>query len=288
MQRSRRRDLGVIIAGYLVAAATAATTVSLLENHPLIEVLIADVIATVVIFAFSVGSRNSSFYDPYWSVAPPLIVAYLILASDGGNVARQVLVAAVVLLWAVRLTANWVYGWQGLDHEDWRYRDLARRAGRWWWPLSFAGVHLFPTIVVWLGCIALYPALAVGREPLGWLDAVALVTGLAAVWLEYAADRSLHRFRAARSSRSELLATGIWAWCRHPNYLGEIGFWLALFLFGMAAWGGVYPWSWLGPVSMSVLFLGVSIPMIETRLAADKPAYAEYRRRTRMLVPGVL
>ena len=75
-------------------------------------------------------------------MAPPLIVAYLILAGDG-NPARQGLVAVVVGLWAVRLTANWAYGWQGLDHEDWRYRDLARTAGPWWWPLSFFGVHLF-------------------------------------------------------------------------------------------------------------------------------------------------
>jgi len=93
--------------------------------------------------------------------------------------------------------------------------------------------------------------------------------------------------RAVRSSRAEVLDSGLWAWCRHPNYLGEIGFWIALFLFGVAAWGGVYPWSWLGPVSMAALFVGISIPMIERKLDADKPAYAAYRRRTRMLIPGV-
>ncbi len=287
MQANRRRDFGLIITAYLAAIAAAWATVALLDLHPLVELLIADVLATAVIFGFSLLTGNSSCYDPYWSVAPPLIVAYLILAGDG-NPARQGLVAVVVGLWAVRLTANWAYGWQGLDHEDWRYRDLARTAGPWWWLLSFFGVHLFPTILVWLGCLPLYPALDTGRQPLGWLDAVALATGIGATWLEYGADRSLHLFRASRSSAAEVLTAGVWSWCRHPNYLGEIGFWVALFLFGVAGSGGVYPWSWLGPLCMVGLFLFVSIPLIERKLVADKPAYAQYRQRTRMLIPGLL
>ena len=260
----------------------------LLDAHPLMQVLVANVVATVVIFACSLVTRNSSFYDAYWSVAPPLAALYLIFTPGDAIALRQVLVAAVILLWAIRLTGNWAYGWLGFAHEDWRYRDLAAAAGRLWWPLSFLGIHLFPTLMVYAGCIALYPALVAGNEPLGWLDGLALLAGIASVWLEFTADRSLYRFRASRSSPAEVLTAGVWAWCRHPNYLGEIGFWVSLFLFGYAAWGAVYPWSWLGPVSMAALFLVVSIPMIERKLAADKPAYAAYRKRTRMLIPGVL
>ena len=38
--------------------------------------LIADLLATLVIFAASRLHRNSSFYDAYWSVLPPLLVVY--------------------------------------------------------------------------------------------------------------------------------------------------------------------------------------------------------------------
>jgi steroid 5-alpha reductase family enzyme len=197
-------------------------------------------------------------------------------------------VLVVVFAWAIRLTGNWAYGWHGMRHEDWRYVNLAQTAGVLWWPLSLAGIHVFPTIVVFLGCLALYPALIVGNAPVGLLDYLALLLGLAATTLEFQADRELHQFRAARRSRCEVLTTGVWAWCRHPNYLGEIGFWVSLFIFGCAAWGGIYPWTWLGPVAMIALFLGISIPMIEKRLAADKPGYAAYRAKTRRLIPGIL
>ena len=252
------------------------------------EVLAADLVGTAVIFGFSMVYRNASFYDAYWSVAPPLIALYFVWLAGDAVLLRQALVLIVVLLWAVRLTGNWAYGWAGMQHEDWRYRNLADTSGRAWWLVSLLGVHLFPTIMVYLGCIALFPALAAGPQPVSWLDGLAFLLGISAVWLEFQADRELHRFRDTRASRAEVLERGVWAWCRHPNYLGEIGFWLSLYLFGLAAWGSVYPGSWLGPLGMLLLFVGISIPMIEKKLTADKPGYEAYRRRTKMLIPRLL
>ena len=261
---------------------------ALTDAHPILEVLLAGIVSTFVIFAFSMAFGNSSFYDAYWSVAPALIALYLLVIGSEGVPLRQLLVCIVLSLWSVRLTANWAYGWTGIQHEDWRYENLANISGRLWWLLSLTGVHLFPTLMILMGSIPLYPALSAGSAPVGWLDGVALAIGLAAVWLEFQADSELHRFRAQRTSREEVLDQGVWAWCRHPNYLGEIGFWVSLYLFGIAAWQGVYPWSWLGPVSMVVLFVGISIPMIERKLSEDKPEYEAYRSRVKMLVPGIL
>lgn len=272
----------------MAATLAAWLTVSWMGAHPFLEVLMAGVVSTFVIFAFSMAFGNSSFYDAYWSVGPPLVGLYCLAIAEDGVALRQVLVFAVLMLWAVRLTGNWAYGWTGIRHEDWRYQNLADISGRLWWLLSLTGVHLFPTLMILMGSIPLYPAISVGAEPLGWLDGLALAVGLSAVWLEFQADRELHRFRAVRTSRETVLDQGVWSWCRHPNYLGEIGFWLSLYLFGIAAWGGSYPWSWLGPVSMIVLFVGISIPMIERKLSDDKPAYADYQRRVKMLIPRIL
>ena len=35
----------------------------------------------------------------------------------------------VMVIWAVRLTGNWIYAFPGLHHEDWRYGPMKEKAG---------------------------------------------------------------------------------------------------------------------------------------------------------------
>ena len=120
----------IVVISYLIALAAAGVTLQFVtEYHLMVQVLIADVVATVVIFAFSVAYKNSSFYDAYWSVIPMVIVGYLISLQSDADVIRQLMLALVILLWGFRLTINWAYTWSGLDHVDWRYVNLQTKAG---------------------------------------------------------------------------------------------------------------------------------------------------------------
>src|SRR4051794_10309925 len=77
--------------------------------HLWLDGLIADLIATLVVFAASRWHHNSSFYDAYWSVLPPLLMlAWWIEAGTPADDPRSLLTAFVVVLWAVRLTGNWI------------------------------------------------------------------------------------------------------------------------------------------------------------------------------------
>lgn len=258
------------------------------ERHPIEVAWIADLAATLAIFAFSFAFGNSSFYDAYWSVAPVPIAVYWAFASDpAGEVAvpeRQLLALAVLLLWAVRLTANWARGWQGLSHEDWRYVDIRAKTGPLYWPASLVALHGFPTAIVFLGLLPLWLALTSGARPLGVVDGVAVAVGLAGVALELVADEQLRRFRRSNPPPEATCERGLWAWSRHPNYLGEILLWVSLALFGLAAAGFVW-WAWLGAAAMLGMFLLVSIPMKEARMLARRPGYAERQRRVSLLLP---
>ena len=276
----------LICVSYLLALAAAWITLAFVADyHLMIQVLFADVVATIVIFAFSVVFKNSSFYDAYWSVIPMVIVGYLISLQTDAELIRQLMLALVILLWGFRLTANWAYTWSGLDHVDWRYVNLQKKAGLLWWPLSFTGVHLYPTILVFLGCIPMYHALVIGTQPINGFDYLALTVGLVSVWIEFQSDRELYRFRDVRHSRTEVLDTGLWSLCRHPNYLGEIGVWVSVLLFGYAAVGYADYWMLAGSAAMILLFTIVSIPMIEKKLIEDKPGYVAYKAKTFSLIP---
>ena len=79
MQLSRFKSLIVVFIAYLIAILVGIYTVSFYNSSLFIRILIADIIATVIIYIFSFIYRNSSIYDPYWSVIPPFILIYYIL-----------------------------------------------------------------------------------------------------------------------------------------------------------------------------------------------------------------
>ena len=276
-----------IVVAYAAALAVAlAVGGSVPFEHPIAVALLADVAATVVVFAFSYAFRNSSFYDAYWSVAPIAIAFYWLLRPVGDPVVlRQVLVMLMVVAWGVRLTANWARGWQGLSHEDWRYVDLQQQHGSRYWLVSFGGIHMLPTLWVFAGCLSLFPALSAGGRPFNKFDALALlVTGLS-VGIEHVADEQLRAFRRSQPPAGSVLSTGIWSWSRHPNYFGEMGFWWGLWRFGVAA-DPSWWWTVVGPLSITLLFVFVSLPMIETRMLERRPeAFSEYVARTSLVVP---
>jgi len=280
-----RRDLLVMALAY-VAALMAAVYVgrTVFDMHPLVVAGAADLAATIVIFTFSVAYDNSSFYDAYWSVAPPCLgVFWLRCAPDDVSTLRQVLVLGLVFVWGLRLTMNWLRGWRGLGHEDWRYVQMREQTGGAYWLASFVGLHLLPTVVVFLGCVPLFAALVHGDEPLGWVDVLATGVTAGAIAIEAIADLQLHRFRAIAAPGSTL-ATGLWACSRHPNYFGEALFWWGLGLFGVAAGATVW-WANAGAATITAMLFFVSIPLIDQRMRASRPDYADRVARVSALVP---
>ena len=284
---SKTQSLVRVAIAYVVAfgAGAAWFVVGPETGHLWLDGLIADLIATAVVFAASRIHHNSSFYDAYWSVVPPALALYWWAAGDLGlDDVRAWLVTTVVMVWAVRLTANWLYSWPGLEHEDWRYPLLRDRAGRWSLLADLFGIHLFPTLQVFLGMLPVYVAVTVSGRDVGWLDGLALVIGLGAVALELAADTQMHRFVRGRQP-GQVMDQGLWGWSRHPNYFGEISFWFALALFGVATVPGDAWWLFVGVLAMLAMFLGASIPMMEERSLERRPSYQGVIDRVPRLVP---
>lgn len=281
------RGVAWVSFAYAVALGVAWLVVAWMPwAHPLVAAGAADVAATFVIFGFSFAFRNSSFYDPYWSVAP-IPIAFWLAAHPMAEVAlpaRQVLVLVLVGAWGARLTYNWLRGWQGLHHEDWRYEKLADDTGKAYWLVSLTGIHLFPTVLVFLGCLALWPALVVGRGDLGLVDALAVFVTAGAIVIEGVADNQLRAFVKTNRDPQRIMDTGLWSWSRHPNYFGETSFWWGVWLFGVAADPSIW-WTVVGPLAMTGLFVFISIPMMEKRMLAKRPHYAEHQRRVSSLVP---
>jgi steroid 5-alpha reductase family enzyme len=287
---SRPASFVVVVGCYLVAGLAALLTATAMRhNHPITVAFVADLVATVVIFVLSLVLANASLYDPYWSVAPPIIAIAWAMSAPAGigesAKARQIVVIGLVVAWAVRLTGNWAIGWHGLTQEDWRYVHLRETRGRVpWWVVSFVGIQLVPTLVVFVGLLPLWPALAAPTHRLNALDVLAIVVTATAVVIETVADNQMRTFTRQPANRGRTIDVGLWSRSRHPNYLGEIGMWCGLDLFGLAA-NPSWWWTVAGPAVMVILFETASIPMMEERSLQRRPQYADYQRRVPRLLP---
>ena len=284
MTRPKGRSLAIVTVAYLIAVAVGYAWLlwGPATGRLWLDTLIADILATLVVFAFSRAYRNSSFYDAYWSVIPPLLLFYWWSQGDGDPV-RTWLITVLVVVWAVRLTANWVYAFPGLHHEDWRYPMFRERAGRFEFVADLVAIHLIPTLQVFLGMVPVYVAVTTPGGGLAWLTVIAFVVGMAAVTLEGVADVQMHRF-VASARPGDVMDRGLWSWSRHPNYFGEFGFWFALALFGLAAAPQAW-WLFAGAAAMLAMFLGASIPMMETRSLQRRPGYQAVIDRVSRFVP---
>jgi steroid 5-alpha reductase family enzyme len=203
-----------------------------------------------------------------------------------GNDLRQLLVIGVILCWSLRLTINWVKSWPDLTHEDWRYKKLKADTGKFYWPVSFLGIHLFPTAMVFLGMLPVLPAVE-NKAALGIFDIAGVAISVFAVILEFTADEQLRKFRKHHLAQGSNMDKGLWAISRHPNYLGEILFWFGLFFFSLGGDIIANLWTGIGFISMFILFRFISIPMMEKRLIRSKDQYQEYIRKVPAIVPRI-
>ena len=274
----RAPSFAILALVYLLAAAVG---VGMYVGLPLpfwAALLIADVAATVFTFAFSLIFNNASVYDPYWSVQPIVIViAYACFSSLALS---AILPLIAVMIWGVRLTANWAYTFHGLGHQDWRYTMLKEKTGKLYIFVNFLGIHLVPTLVVY-GCTL--PVVYTILEAPAWNagSIVFFAVSLLAVALQGTADIQMHAFRKKKTGG--FMRSGVWKYSRHPNYLGEILMWWGIALAAVC----VMPEHWwllAGALANTALFLGVSIPLADGR-QSRKEGFAAYKKNTRMLLP---
>ena len=287
--------MALITAIYLFATIVAITVFYAMKNgpildhsaavKPLLSLFVADVVATIIVWASGLLYENVSVYDPYWSVFPP--VAFLLWAFYTGVWSLPVILLLIASwYWGWRLTRNWVITFKGIGHEDWRYTKYRSLHPVVFHLINFFGLNMVPTLVVFA---AMLPGLKLYENPLSFKFTSAVSFGLLflgfvicliAPTIQLIADKQSHDFRAAHPG--EVCNVGLWKHGRHPNYFGEILFWWGIWIM-YVPFGGI-DWFILGPIAMTALFLGISIPLMEQRQLANKPGYAEYRRQTRILI----
>jgi len=206
-------------------------------------------------------------------------------ASWGAN-----LLFVAVAVWATRL-GSFLFLRVIEVGEDQRFRHIKVSAPRFLmaWTLQGAWVAITVSAVL----VALLPAQGAPAEPRGVFSttvfALGYIVAIAGLALEIAADQQKMRFRKNPENRGRFIHTGLWSRSRHPNYFGEILFWLGLAVAATPSMSGIQYAAWLSPLFVYFLLTRLSgIPTLAKRgqkLWGDDPAYQAYLATTPRLLP---
>ena len=274
------RSYTVTCITYLAAFVAAIVACNLLTNsNQWIMLLFGHLTATLVVFISSQIFRNSSLYDPFWSVAPIPIVVYLAIypESEQINLEKTFLIVLPVIFWAFRLTLNWSRDWKGLGDEDFRYINLKQKPFA--IMIDLFGIHIYPTLQVNLSLLPIYYGLSISTNSANFYLYLASIFTISAVIFETVADEQMRTFRNSDINMGKTMKEGLWARSRHPNYFGEILFWFSLFVFAIAADIG-FAWLLIGCVIMYALIAIASVAMMDKRSLLRRPDFKEYMDST--------
>lgn len=250
--------------------------------NTILAFLVCDIIATLVIWVFTIIFKNSSFYDPYWSLVPWFFVLYMMIHFNFWS-SLNIIFLIVFGLWSFRLTFNWAYTCKNLKTEDWRYEKFRNENKFFLWHIiNFFGIQMMPTLIVFAGLI---PALIlVSFNSSFQLSALfGLIFIIFGTFIELVADLQMHRFLKEKAGKKEVLQNGLWKYSRHPNYFGEITIWIGVYL-TMFSISNEFWYFGIGSILMILLFNFISIPLMEKRQVKRRLDYKNYQIMTSKLI----
>ena len=276
--------LGAVVGGAVIAVAGSVESVAL-AGIPVFGLCVAGAYAVQwIAFAPALLLKTERHFDLVGSATFIGAIGFAYASRDAFDV-RSLLITAMVVIWAARL-GTFLFLRIRRDGFDRRFARLKTAAIPFLMTWTLQGLWISVT----LSC-ALAAVTASRTAALDWTTAIG-----AAIWgfglvIEVTADRQKQRFRAAPQNANAFIDTGLWAYCRHPNYLGEILLWTGIAVVALPALQGLSYLTLISPLFVWALLVRISgVPMLEAR--ADRkwggePAYQAYKARTPVLVPSV-
>ena len=251
-------------------------------------IVVALTAAGVCLFTWitSLITHEHSWVDRLWSIVP-VVYVWIFAGFTGLSDARLVVMAVLVTLWGARLTFNFARKGGYTGTEDYRWAVLRARMKRWQFELfNFFFIVLYQNAILVLITLAAFTAYE-NQGGFGVLDVAVAVLFLLLLLGETVADQQqwvFHEAKAAGAAETRFLTSGLWKFSRHPNFFFEQAQWWTLFLFGAVAAGSLLQWTVLGPLLLTLLFIGSTV-FTESITKSKYPEYADYQAVTSPIVP---
>jgi steroid 5-alpha reductase family enzyme len=272
----------LIVIGFLVALAGSQGGASI-AGMPLFAVSVG--LAFLIQWLAFIPAyllQTERFFDLTGSITYISVTAIAVIfgtAADG----RSILLAALVIIWAIRLGMFLFRRIQKAGKDD-RFDEIKPSFIRFLNVWTIQGLWVTFTLAA-----ALVAITTAHKKELDIFAVLGLLVWAFGFVIEVVADSQKSRFNADPNNKGKFIQTGLWARSRHPNYFGEIVLWVGIAIIALPVLHG---WQWvalISPVFVTLLLTRVSgVPLLEKK--ADKKwggqeEYEAYKRKTPVLIP---
>lgn len=289
MSPQNRSALITVVVGLVIGALVALAGSqggATVGGVPVFAIAVAAAFAVqVLVYIPSAIARTERFFDATGSATFILVTVGVVLLSPSPD-ARSLALAAMVIVWAVRL-GSFLFIRIHRSGSDDRFDAIKVN------PLSFLRVWIMQGLWVSITAAAAWIAIASGdQRGFDVFAVVGIVVWAVGMLIEVVADAQKTAFKADPANKGRFIRTGLWSRSRHPNYFGEILAWIGVALVAAPVFEG---WQWIGllsPVFVILLLTRVSgVPLLEKK--ADErwggdADYEAYKTATPVLVPMIV
>lgn len=226
--------------------------------------------------------QTEHFYDLTGSLTYISIVVFAVATSASMDT-RATIAATMVLVWAIRL-GTFLFRRISQDGKDDRFDEIKINPLRFFLTWTIQGLWAILTAACALAIITSSPT-----QPIGLIGSIGILFWLVGFLFEVVADAQKRAFKRDPENAGRFITTGLWAWCRHPNYFGEITLWTGMAIMALPILKGWQYVTLVSPIFIYLLLTRVSgIPLLKKKSDAkwgDEEAYLSYMATTPALFP---
>lgn len=228
--------------------------------------------------------QTEKFYDISGSLNYILIIIYAYYNSyvkEGFHIGNLIL-SFLIIIWAVRLGTFLFFRIQK-DGEDKRFRSIKPSPSKFFMTWTLQGT--------WVCLCSLCAVTAISSNngiiinPLFYLGLFLFVLGFS---IEVIADTQKSKFRKNIKNKNNFINSGLWAYSRHPNYLGEICLWTGISLICLSSLSDFQFVTLISPIFTYILLVHISgIRLLEEQAKkkwGHDRIYQEYIKNTPRLL----
>ncbi|HMP67393.1 MAG TPA: DUF1295 domain-containing protein [Candidatus Paceibacterota bacterium] len=245
--------------------------------------LLISILINITFFVPAFIFKTDKLTDMSYGLSFLLISILLFYRS--GMTALEIIFILPIILWSIRIISYLLIRILKTK-KDARFDGIRE----YFW--KFFGFWILQAISVWIIMLPAIHFLNVEKIATNYyLLFVGLIISIIGLIIESVSDWQKFKFKNNPQNTGRWIEAGLWKYSQHPNYFGEIQFWIGIYIASLSVISNFsYLIGIISPIYVFFILRFVSgIPPLEKRMNekySNNATYQEYKKTTNILLIG--